>query len=309
MLAATTVCCMDSRQQPESKNGVHAQRNDGKRRSELANQSLSAQVLVDGSPVVADAEFSTGWKNGFLPAATIRGQRRLRARCDSILRVLALDCRGSLPLLGNLRVPTTAISDIRSGTPHNRKNEHGGNTSIMSNGYNSTAENAAPFIFFAEDGKAGWSGNYVKISTCSAFPECPWQQRLSTPVVNGLRQQRTVDFIYAGDLKRNLWKFDVRSGTSSSWAVATIKNAGSASSSQQPLSWPAQIIHRAVSGGKETGDHQQAGGNHWRRSHLGDDLRRNRKISGVWRSSTTQQQSVYGVPEKISSPQMAPFNL
>jgi len=42
----------------------------------------------------------------------------------------------------------------------------------------------------------------------------------------------TVDYVYAGDLNGNLWKFDLTSSTASSWGVATFGTAGGA---PQPL--------------------------------------------------------------------------
>lgn len=265
---------------------------------ELANQSYQHKFFVDGSPVVADAEFSTGWKT-VLAGGYNQGGKGVYALDVTDPTEFSPSTVSSLPLW---EFTSADDSDFgySFGTPHIAKMNNGKWAVIMSNGYNSTAENAALFIFFIEDGKAGWSGNYVKISTCSAFPSACGSNGLSTPVAMDYDGNGTVDFIYAGDLKGNLWKFDVRSGTSSSWAVATIKTQGSASSSQQPLfvactdnSSPCPAAKRQAITNKPA-------------VTTGADLTSVMIFVGTGKylesgdSSTTQQQSVYGVLEKIS---------
>jgi len=89
-----------------------------------------------------------------------------------------------------------------------------GKTGIMvGNGINSTSEKAALFIYDISDGSL-----IKKINTGFGSPSA--SNGLSA--VNGWDADGngTVDFIYAGDLQGNLWKFDVSGNGTGSWKVA-----------------------------------------------------------------------------------------
>jgi len=97
---------------------------------------------------------------------------------------------------------------------------------IIGNGYNnteadghaSTTGHAALFILFIEEGLDGdWStsGDYIKIDTGEGTSLLP--NGLATPVPLDHDNDGKVDYIYAGDLLGNLWKFDVSSTSTSNW--------------------------------------------------------------------------------------------
>src|SRR5205823_5952918 len=58
----------------------------------------------------------------------------------------------------------------------------------------------------------------AKIDTMAGDTTTP--NGLSTPFPADMDGDGTVDYIYAGDLRGNMWKFNVTSATPSSWAVA-----------------------------------------------------------------------------------------
>ena len=94
---------------------------------------------------------------------------------------------------------------------------------IYGNGYNSTSGNAALFILFADGPIASTSTwttgtHYVKIQTGAAGAG---SNGLSTPTAIDTDNDGNIDVIYAGDLKGNVWKFDVSSAITSNWKVAT----------------------------------------------------------------------------------------
>lgn len=96
---------------------------------------------------------------------------------------------------------------------------------IYGNGYNSTSGRAALFIFFADgptspNPATGWSsGTFVKLNTGTAG-QGP-NNGLATPTPVDINNDGVIDYIYAGDLKGNVWKFDVTATTPASWGVAT----------------------------------------------------------------------------------------
>jgi type IV pilus assembly protein PilY1 len=107
---------------------------------------------------------------------------------------------------------------------------------IFGNSYNSTGDGKAKlFIVFLDggldgvwtDGSSGSDLDYIKISTnigsivssdCNnVSSDC---NGLSTPQSVDMDGDKVVDRVYAGDLKGNMWAFDVSSTNTNSWDVA-----------------------------------------------------------------------------------------
>lgn len=97
---------------------------------------------------------------------------------------------------------------------------------IYGNGYNSASGKAALFILFA-DGPASanattWTAgtHYIKIpvGVAGAGPD----NGLATPTAIDTDNDGKIDRIYAGDLKGNVWKFDVSNVDPTLWKVATV---------------------------------------------------------------------------------------
>ncbi len=90
---------------------------------------------------------------------------------------------------------------------------NGSFAAVFGNGYNSVNQKAVLYIVDIK------TGALIKsISTETGDTSNP--NGLSTPITVDVNGDRIVDVIYAGDLKGNLWKFDVSSSTASQWDVA-----------------------------------------------------------------------------------------
>ncbi len=81
---------------------------------------------------------------------------------------------------------------------------------IFGNGYNSATGRSALFILDAA------SGTVVRKIEAGAGPD----NGLSSPIAVDINHDDVVDFVYAGDLKGNLWKFDLLSDNPLGWTVA-----------------------------------------------------------------------------------------
>ncbi len=81
---------------------------------------------------------------------------------------------------------------------------------ITGNGYDSTNGKAVLFILNPQTG-----GVTSKLATNDETGN-----GLSTPVAVDVNYDRKVDFVYAGDLKGNMWKFDLTGDTAAQWSVA-----------------------------------------------------------------------------------------
>ena len=83
---------------------------------------------------------------------------------------------------------------------------------IAGNGYNSTNERPELFIIDAETG--------TLIRKITAGDGTDENNGLSTALAVDINSDLITDFIYTGDLKGNLWKFDLSASNSASWNVA-----------------------------------------------------------------------------------------
>ena len=93
---------------------------------------------------------------------------------------------------------------------------------IYGNGYNSTSGKAALYIFFAEgpgSGSVTWTTgtHYIKIPVGTGGAD----NGMGIPTAIDRNNDGTIDTIYAGDLKGNVWKFDVSDANPANWKVAT----------------------------------------------------------------------------------------
>jgi len=91
---------------------------------------------------------------------------------------------------------------------------HNGNwAAIVANGYDSVDKTAALFIIDITNGEIIRSFN-TGVGSAAA------PNGLSTPIAIDYDGDSITDFIYAGDLQGNLWKFDVTGKTKGSWNIA-----------------------------------------------------------------------------------------
>lgn len=185
----------------------------------LASENYSHQYLVDGSPSVGDVFYGTGWHTALVSGLAGGGQG-----------VFALDVTDPTKFeesqAANLVLwEFTDADDADLGytfsQPDIIKMNNGKWAAIFGNGYNNTEA----------DGNASTTGHAVlyivdiqtgtlikKISTQAGSTSAPNGLATVTPVdIDG---DLDVDYIYAGDLLGNLWKFDVKDTNSSQWKVA-----------------------------------------------------------------------------------------
>jgi type IV pilus assembly protein PilY1 len=114
---------------------------------------------------------------------------------------------------------------------------------VVGNGYNSTNGHSVLYIFFLD--ADGSLSSVKKIDTGASG-----DNGLSAPTVFDTDGNGTVDAIYAGDLKGNVWKFDVSSSSDTAWAVAYSGNplfvAKDSSNNVQPITAPMAVAKDTV---------------------------------------------------------------
>jgi type IV pilus assembly protein PilY1 len=102
---------------------------------------------------------------------------------------------------------------------------------ILNNGYKSTNGKAVLYIIFV-DGPSATSGNWIASPSANynyvkIIADVGTGNGLSAPTWIDRDNNGTADVVYAGDLKGNMWKFDISNIDPSQWAVAYKTSAGS----------------------------------------------------------------------------------
>ncbi len=114
--------------------------------------------------------------------------------------------------------------------PQIAKMHNGKWVAVFGNGYNSTdndgiASDTGDAYLYIVDLYTGLLIKRIRISDGSSSIDSP--NGLSTPTLVDLEGDYVVDYIYAGDIKGNMWKLDVTSTSTSGWTVEKLFAAGS----------------------------------------------------------------------------------
>ena len=199
--------------------------------SSLGDPSYSHKYFVDGSPRVADVYFGTSpnyWRTVLVgtTGAGAKGLFALDVTVPSSIgesKVLWDISTSNAPVGADLTTDTSTLRGFQNnlgftiGQPAVVR-MHGGTgdvkwAAVFGNGYDSVNKKAVLYIVNIQTGAI-----LKTLDTGAGSPSAP--NGLSVPIAVDGNGDKIVDYIYAGDLLGNLWKFDVSSDTQSSWGIA-----------------------------------------------------------------------------------------
>ncbi|MBF0117744.1 MAG: hypothetical protein HQK79_02850 [Desulfobacterales bacterium] len=185
--------------------------------SALKNTTFSHKFFVD-MPVYS-RKIDSGGVGTILVGALGKGGKGYYAlnitNADSIT-LTSSDTESQIDDMVLWEYPKYNVTDNDIGYTYSRafisKSHLSGNqwVVIFGNGYNSTNGYASLYILNATDGSL-----IKKIDTGAGS-----DNGLSTPSVVDVDNDGILDYAYAGDLKGNMWKFDLTSSDSNNWVVA-----------------------------------------------------------------------------------------
>lgn len=202
--------------------------------SDLSEVPYTHSFFVDATPAEADVFYNGAWRTILVTTLGNGGQS-----------ISALDVTNPSTFTeGNANnIYLWEFNDSNDndlgyvqGTPIIAKVRTGVNQSkwavIVNNGYNnsqadgaaSTNGRAALYILFIEAGINGsWVADtsYIKIQVGTGSVFTP--NGLSTPFAVDTNSDYVVDYVYAGDLQGNMWKFDLTSTTPTAWKTAATR--------------------------------------------------------------------------------------
>ncbi|MFJ5298408.1 pilus assembly protein [Pseudomonas sp. NPDC088368] len=166
------------------------------------------RFYVDGTPVISDVFFSSDNDWHTVLIGTLGGGGK---------EVFALDVTDpdNITLLWEFTSVTDADLGYTFSTPYISKLHTGNWGVIFGSGYNGNNGNASLFILNAETG-----ASIAKLTTPASNPKV--DNGLSTPVILDSNSDGIADYVYAGDLLGNLWRFDlIKPGSLTDTAVAS----------------------------------------------------------------------------------------
>lgn len=210
----------------------------------LADPNYTHTFYVDGEIAVSTRKQTTD-KN-ILVAAPGRGAKGLFG-----LDVTTPGSFSASDVLWEYPASTDDDMGYVLGRPVIAKLNNGVTAVIVGNGYNSTDGDAVLYIFNLETG--------ALITKLEAGK--PGDNGLATPGVWDENRDGVVDYVYAGDLKGNVWKYDLEDKSAANWDFSfksgtnpeplfTAKDSGGTA---QPITAPITVAVNTVVGSENAG--------------------------------------------------------
>lgn len=204
--------------------------------SKLTAPGYTHLSYVDAGPVVGDAYVSGAWKT-VLVGGLGKGGKSIYALNVSDPTTFA----STNPLMWEF---TEADMGYSYSQPQIGRLSNGKWVAVFGNGYNSASERAYLYVVNLED-----PTDYRKLAADvqnadSTLCTTGCSNGLSAPVLFDVNNDHNIDYVYAGDLRGNLWRFDmIASGSSVADAAgiavafsgAPLFKARNASGSEQPI--------------------------------------------------------------------------
>lgn len=200
--------------------------------SELTNPLYSHKYYVDGAPSVHDAYWGGSWKSVLVGGLNAGGKS-----------IYALDITDpenfdSSHVLWEF---TEADMGLSYSKPQIARLNNGEWAAIFGNGYNSSSEHPYLYVVNIETGAL-----IKKISAGAICGSPPCSNGLSTPVLVDTNNDKITDYVYAGDLQGNIWKFDLSNSSTGNWVTAysgqPLFSARNSSGAVQPITAQAKVM-------------------------------------------------------------------
>ncbi len=210
-------------------------------------------VYVDGTPLVNDAYFDSAWRTVLVGTLGNGGRG-----------IFALEVTDPLKFKSSVDKWQPALwefangDDAHLGYTFSRPTivllNNGRWAAITGNGLDDTATDSTGgqsqlFIIYLDGGIDGtwtYGSDYLRIPTGSGSSGS--RNGLFTPAIVDLDGNGTADRVYAGDLKANLWAFDLSSSDQNSWGVAHGKKPLFSGNANQPITLQPTVIHHPTEG-------------------------------------------------------------
>jgi len=184
----------------------------------LSDSTYTHQFYVDGDMEIADKS-DTGLSKSYLVGTLGRGAKGLYA-----LDITTPTSFGASNIAWEYVDSSDKNLGYMLGKPVYARMNDGSDVVILGNGYNSTNGTAVLYIINLETGAAKTIDTGIGSDN-----------GLATPGVVDDNGDGYIDYIYAGDLKGNVWKFDVSGSSTASWTGSIFFTAKDSNNLAQPI--------------------------------------------------------------------------
>jgi len=200
------------------------------RLNQLTSPSYVSSHLyfVDGAMSSEDVFYNNNWHTAL--AGTLRGGGRGVYALDITSDTPATESAAAAKVIWEFTEADDADLGLTFGEPYIARMQNGKWAVVVGNGYNnSTADGAKSssghavlFVLFFDadltDGQWDLGTDYIKIDTKVGSTATP--NGLASPSVTDVDLDFIGDYVYAGDLQGNMWKFDLTDSDPTKWDVA-----------------------------------------------------------------------------------------
>lgn len=201
---------------------------------ELTEPTFSSGAYVDGPISVLDVFYSSNWHS------VLVGGLRTGGKGYYALDVTNPNASAADMVMWEFTDDNDADMGYSFGKAQLVRLNTGEWAAIVANGYNSSAEKAVLFVLDVEDG-----------SIIKKFEvDTSGSNGLSGPVAVSVDRDFSIDFVYAGDLKGNLYKFDLSSSSDADWSYSKLFTTdndkpitGSVTVGNHPENRPGRIVY------------------------------------------------------------------
>ncbi len=228
--------------------------------SRLTDLSYGHRYFVDGTPAVADAVVNGSWAT--VLAGGLGGGGQGVFALDVTDPSAVTEASASTKVLWEFSDRDDADLGYTYGQPQIVKLANDKWAVLIGNGYNnaegdghaSATGRAALFILFLDrtPGSRTWTlgTDYIKLQTSAGSTAAP--NGLATVFPADVDFDGKVDYVYAGDLQGNLWKFDLSAPASASWSVAQaglpLFTATAPAGTAQPITASVEVMKHPLGG-------------------------------------------------------------
>ncbi|WP_051710468.1 pilus assembly protein [Andreprevotia chitinilytica] len=171
--------------------------------------------FVDATPTTDDLFYNNNWHT-WLVGGLGAGGKAIYALDITDPTQFSETNSGSL-VIGEWNNSTLTNLGQTYGTPQIRRLHNGQWGVIFGNGFNSTAGHAGIYIMLVDPSNGNKSFKFL--DTGSGSSSTPNGIAFVTPV--DLDGDHITDYVYAGDVYGNVWKFDLTSSNPATWAVVS----------------------------------------------------------------------------------------
>lgn len=194
--------------------------------SDLTDPAYGHRFYVDATPTEGDAFFDGAWHTILVGGLRAGGQGVYALDISAVPGTSAGETSIATKVLWEFTDADDADLGFTYGSPQIVRLHNGHWAAVFGNGYNNTDSDGHPSssgnaVLFIRDLE---NGTVIKLDTQRGTADDPTGNNrpngLATVTPADIDGDSIVDYLYAGDLFGNLWKFDVKSGNTSKWQIA-----------------------------------------------------------------------------------------